>query len=59
MFNDKIEKVARIFYTQQLKILLNDMTLACIRKETVAVVAVNAALAVILFFVAVRRKGLE
>lgn len=59
MFNDKIEKVARIFYTQQLKVLLNDMTLACIRKETVAVVAVNAALAVILFIVAVRRKGLE
>lgn len=59
MFNDKIEKVAKIFYTQQIRMLLNNMTLDGIRPENIAVVAVNAVLALILFFAVFRRKGLE
>ena len=59
LFNDKIEKVAGIFYTQQLRILLNKMTFDGIKSETVLVVVVNAALALGLFFAAFRKKGLE
>lgn len=59
MFNDKIEKVAGIFYTQQIRELLGSMTFDGIKTETMLVVAANALLALILFFVAFKRKGLE
>ena len=59
MFNDKIEKIARIFYTQQIRVLLNNMTFDGIKPDSVVIVAVNAALAIILFFAAFKRKGLE
>ena len=59
MFNDKIEKVAGIFYTQQIRELLGSMTFDGIKTETMLVVAINALLALILFFVAFKRKGLE
>ena len=59
LFNDKIEKVARIFYTQQLRVLLNQMSFDGMKTETVLVIAINALIAVCLFFVAFKRKGLE
>lgn len=59
MFNDKIEKIAGIFYTQQIRELLGNMTFDGIRTETMLVVAVNALLALSLFFAAFKRKGLE
>ena len=59
MFNDKIERIARIFYTQQIRVLLNNMTFDGIKPDSVVIVAVNAALAIILFFAAFKRKGLE
>ena len=59
MFNDKIEKIARIFYTQQIRILLNNMTFDGLKPESFAIVAVNALLAIILFFAAFKKKGLE
>ena len=59
MFNDKIEKVARIFYTQQLRVLMNRMSFEGIKPESILILAVNAVLALALFFVAFRRKGLE
>ena len=59
MFNDKIEKVARIFYTQQLRVLMNQMSFEGIKPESILILAVNAVLALALFFVAFRRKGLE
>ncbi len=59
MFNDKIEKVARIFYTQQIRVLLNNMTFDGIKPESLVIIAVNAMLAVVLFFAAFRKKGLE
>jgi len=59
MFNDKIEKIARIFYTQQIRILFNNMTFDGIKPENFAIVAVNALLAIILFFAAFKKKGLE
>lgn len=59
MFNDKIEKVARIFYTQQLRVLMNRMSFEGIKPESIMILAVNAMLAIALFFVAFKRKGLE
>ena len=59
MFNDKIEKIAGIFYTQQIRELLGNMTFDGIKAETMLVVAVNAFLALSLFFAAFKRKGLE
>ena len=59
MFNDKIEKVARIFYTQQLKLLMNQMSFDGIKKETILVVLINALLGIVLFFAAFKKKGLE
>lgn len=59
LFNDKIEKIAGVLYTQQLRILLNQMTFDGISAKTVAVLSVNAALALVLFFAAFRKKGLE
>lgn len=59
MFNDKIEKIAGIFYTQQIRELLGNMTFDGIKTETMLVVAVNALLALTLFFAAFKRKGLE
>ena len=59
MFNDNIEKAARVFYTQQLRVLLGQMTFDGIKAETVIVIAVNALIALVLFFAAFKRKGLE
>ena len=59
MFNDKIAKVAKIFYTQQIRLLMNNMTFDGIKPESLVIVLVNAVLAIILFFVAFKRKGLE
>ena len=59
MFNDKIEKVARVFYTQQIRLLMNQMSFDGIKKETILVVLINALLGVVLFFAAFKKKGLE
>lgn len=59
MFNDKIEKVARVFYTQQLRVLLGQMTFDGIKTETVLVIVLNALIALCIFFAAFKRKGLE
>ena len=59
MFNDKIEKIAVIFYRQQIRELLGNMTFDGIKTENMLVVAVNALLALSLFFAAFKRKGLE
>ena len=48
-----------LFNTQQLRILLNQMTFDGISAKTVTVLSVNAALALGLFFAAFRKKGLE
>lgn len=59
MFNDTIEKVARFFYTQQVRTLLNDMTLAELGAEGAFILAANALVLGLLFCIAFRRKGLE
>lgn len=58
-FNEKIEKVARITYSQQLNAMIADIGKLSISVENVTVIAINALLAVILFIVAYNRCGLE
>ncbi len=59
MFNDTIEKVARFFYTQQVRTLLEGMTWKAVGTEEAVILGVNALLAVMLLFAAFKRKGLE
>ena len=56
MFNESIEKVARFVYTQQLKRIMDDMTFAGIKTDGICILAVNATLMIILFFIAFRKK---
>ena len=59
MFNSTIEKIARFFYTQQVRNLLDGMTFQGMGADGVCILIANALLAVGLFFAAFRRKGLE
>ena len=59
MFNDGIGKVARFLYTQQTRFLLDAMSFAEIKWDGAAILAANAVLAVVMFFIAFRKKGLE
>lgn len=59
MFNESIGKVAKFLYTEQLKRIMDSMAFSGLKKECIGILAVNAALAVILFFILFRKKGLE
>lgn len=59
MFNEKIEKMARFFFTQQLKLCLNDMSIMGHSNETYIVLLVNVIIALLVFGFAFQKKGLE
>ncbi len=59
MFNDKIEKAARFVYTQQLRQTVDHMSFDGIGNSGALILAVNAAAALVLFFIAFKKKGLE
>ena len=59
MFNDKIQKIAKICHTQQLKGILDNMSLENVSGESVIIIFVNAALFTVLFCTTYKRKGLE
>ncbi len=59
MFNENIEKVARITYSQQMSILINGIGNSAIKPESIVIIAVNFVVASILFTLAFRKKGLE
>lgn len=59
MFNESIEKVARITYSQQMSILINGIGNSVIKPESIIIIAVNFVVASILFTLAFRKKGLE
>lgn len=59
MFNESIEKVARITYSQQMSNLINGVGTAEIKAESAVVIAVNFVIMALLFAVAFRKKGLE
>lgn len=56
MFNETISKFAKFFFTQQIKLCLDTMSLS---KESYIVMFGNILLFLVLFFVAYKRKGLE
>lgn len=58
-FNEKIEKVARITYAQQLNVMIADIGKLKISTENILVISMNMLLAVILFIIAYNRCGLE
>ncbi|SEQ90860.1 ABC-2 type transport system permease protein [Lachnospiraceae bacterium NE2001] len=59
LFNENIKKVARFFYTQQLRSILDEMTFDSITREGVIILAVNMIVVITAFFVIFRKKGLE
>ena len=59
MFNENIEKVARLFYTEQLKGIMDNMTFRGMKTDSICILTVNAMLMIVLFFIAFRKKGLE
>lgn len=59
MFNEKIDKVAGFFYTQQLKNILDRMTFSDISGKSVAIIFVNIILFIGMFFTLYKREGLE
>ncbi len=59
MFNDTVKAAARVTYSQQLSELINGIGVSDMTPESVIVLSVNLVLAVVLFTVAYRRKGLE
>lgn len=58
MFNDRIEKIAKITYSQQVHRLLNQVENISFEWEWFGVICGNAMAALLLFILAYRRKGL-
>lgn len=59
MFNETIKKIAGVVYSQQLSIIINNIETAKIETENIVVLAASFAVAIILFVVAFKKKGLE
>lgn len=58
-FNEKIEKVARITYSQQLNTMIAEIDTLKISTENVLVISINTLLAIVLFIIAYYKCGLE
>lgn len=59
MFNESIEKIARVTYSQQMSLLINGIGNTDISAENIAVIGVNFLIAVVLFWGVYKKKGLE
>jgi ABC-2 type transport system permease protein len=59
MFNDKIEKVANLTYTQHISVLINGLGTASIEAENLLIPAINLLIAVVLFVAAFKKRGME
>ena len=59
MFNDKIEKVANLTYTQHLSILINGLGTASIEAKNLLIPAINLLIAAVLFIAAFKKRGME
>lgn len=58
-FNETIEKVAIITYSQQINILINGLGTTDIKPESLIIIAANFLVSAILFVIAFKKKGLE
>ena len=59
MFNDTIEKIADLTYTQQLSDLINGLGGTSISAKNIVVSIVNFVLAAVLFDIAYKKRGME
>ena len=59
MFNDIIKKSAVVFYTQQLRIIFDEMSWSAIGTKSIVIICANALVFGVLFAVLYRKKGLE
>lgn len=59
MFNDKIEKVANLTYTQHLSVLINGLGTASIEAKNLLIPALNLLIAAVLFVAAFKKRGME
>lgn len=59
MFNESIKKIAKVIYSQQISDLINGIGVSDVPAGSIAVIAVNFLISVILFFAAYKKKGLE
>ena len=59
MFNDIIKKGAVIFYTQQLKMVFDEMSWSAFGAKNTMILCANALIFVLLFAVLYHKKGLE
>lgn len=59
MFNEKIAKVAKIFYTEQLKNILEKMSFSDMPENAVWIILLNVVVFVFLFSFVYKRKGIE
>ncbi len=59
MFNEGIEKIARIIYSQQISDIINGIGASDLSTESIIVIAANFVIALTLFAVVYRKKGLE
>ena len=58
-FNEKIAKFAKITYSQQISMLINNINDVTIEMENVVILLANMLVAIVLFLLAFYRKGLE
>lgn len=59
MFNEKITKVAKFFFTEQLKVILEKMSFDGVSGNSAWIVILNAIVVIALFSLIYKRKGLE
>ncbi len=59
MFNEKIEKIANLTYTQQLSNVINDLGNVSVAMENILVPTVNFLLAALLFVMAFKKRRME
>lgn len=58
-FNEKIAKFAKVTYSQQISMLINNINDVTIEMENVVILLANMLVAIVLFLLAFYRKGLE
>lgn len=59
MFNESIEKIAKVTYSQQLSILISGLGTAEVKPESILVIAANFIISAVLFAIVFKKKGLE
>lgn len=59
MFNESIKKVAEITYLQQISNIINGIGTSEISSKSIAVIAVNFIIGLVLFIFAYKKKGIE